>query len=122
MCKNELPFTNEYTWVCEFNEENKIIKIRAYMDTNKREEAEEQKDALCSNPKRVRNPRITQLLSHHKGLRPEQDKNDASSSTRRVIPLMLRLSHNYQPLTQLQQTSVYINSPPAAQPHRQPLP
>ncbi|EAW15550.1 uncharacterized protein NFIA_048880 [Aspergillus fischeri NRRL 181] len=33
MCKNELPFTNEYTWVCEFNEENKIIKIRAYMDT-----------------------------------------------------------------------------------------
>ncbi|KAF7177656.1 hypothetical protein CNMCM7691_006017 [Aspergillus felis] len=34
MCKNGLQFTNEYTWVCEFNEENKIIKIRAYMDTD----------------------------------------------------------------------------------------
>lgn len=32
-CKNGLPFTNEYTWVCEFNDQNKIVKIRAYMDT-----------------------------------------------------------------------------------------
>jgi ketosteroid isomerase-like protein len=32
-CKNGLPFTNEYTWVCEFNDENKIVAIRAYMDT-----------------------------------------------------------------------------------------
>ncbi|KAJ5833645.1 hypothetical protein N7474_001956 [Penicillium riverlandense] len=33
-CKNGLPFTNEYTWVCEFNEQNKIVKMRAYMDTD----------------------------------------------------------------------------------------
>ncbi|KAJ5660678.1 uncharacterized protein N7484_000050 [Penicillium longicatenatum] len=33
-CKNGLPFTNVYTWICVFNEQNKIVKIRAYMDTN----------------------------------------------------------------------------------------
>ncbi|KAI9375879.1 hypothetical protein BJX61DRAFT_539334 [Aspergillus egyptiacus] len=33
VCKNGLPFTNEYTWICEFNDENKIVKVRAYMDT-----------------------------------------------------------------------------------------
>ncbi|CAI7599752.1 unnamed protein product [Penicillium pancosmium] len=33
-CKNGLPFTNEYNWVCEFDDKNKIVKIRAYMDTD----------------------------------------------------------------------------------------
>ncbi|KAH8430253.1 nuclear transport factor 2 family protein [Aspergillus melleus] len=33
-CLNGLPFTNEYAWVCEFNDENRIIRIRAYMDTD----------------------------------------------------------------------------------------
>lgn len=32
-CKSGLVFSNEYTWVCEFNDQNKIVKIRAYMDT-----------------------------------------------------------------------------------------
>lgn len=32
-CKNGLPFTNEYAWICRFNEENKIVEVRAYMDT-----------------------------------------------------------------------------------------
>ncbi|KAL4894497.1 hypothetical protein BDV59DRAFT_200841 [Aspergillus ambiguus] len=34
VCKNGLPFSNEYTWICEFNDDNKIIKVRAYMDTD----------------------------------------------------------------------------------------
>ncbi|PLB47651.1 hypothetical protein P170DRAFT_476334 [Aspergillus steynii IBT 23096] len=33
-CWNGLPFTNEYAWVCEFNDQNQIIRIRAYMDTD----------------------------------------------------------------------------------------
>lgn len=32
-CKNGLAFTNEYAWVLEFNDQNKIVKVRAYMDT-----------------------------------------------------------------------------------------
>lgn len=32
-CKNGLAFTNEYVWVCHFNDENKIVKINAFMDT-----------------------------------------------------------------------------------------
>jgi len=32
-CKNGLPFTNEYAWICHFNGENKIVKVNAYMDT-----------------------------------------------------------------------------------------
>jgi ketosteroid isomerase-like protein len=32
-CRNGLPFTNEYAWICRFNAENKIVEVRAYMDT-----------------------------------------------------------------------------------------
>lgn len=32
-CKNGLPFTNEYAWVCRFNKDGKIDKVNAYMDT-----------------------------------------------------------------------------------------
>jgi ketosteroid isomerase-like protein len=31
--KNGLAFTNEYVWVCHFNEDNKIVKINAFMNT-----------------------------------------------------------------------------------------
>jgi ketosteroid isomerase-like protein len=32
-CKNGLAFTNEYAWILKFNDQNKIIKVNAYMDT-----------------------------------------------------------------------------------------
>ncbi|KAL2863991.1 nuclear transport factor 2 family protein [Aspergillus lucknowensis] len=32
-CRNGLPFTNEYAWICRFGGENKIVEVRAYMDT-----------------------------------------------------------------------------------------
>lgn len=33
VCKSGLAFTNEYVWVCHFNDQDKIVKINAYMDT-----------------------------------------------------------------------------------------
>ncbi|KAL6704164.1 hypothetical protein ACN47E_008724 [Coniothyrium glycines] len=33
-CKNGLKFTNEYVWVCHFNDQDKIIKLNAFMDTD----------------------------------------------------------------------------------------
>ncbi|KAH7134864.1 hypothetical protein B0J11DRAFT_425192 [Dendryphion nanum] len=33
-CKNGLKFPNEYVWVCHFNDQDKIIKINAFMDTD----------------------------------------------------------------------------------------
>ncbi|KAF4548399.1 Hypothetical protein D9617_28g065050 [Elsinoe fawcettii] len=33
-CKNGLPFTNEYSWVLQFDQNNKIKVVRAYMDTD----------------------------------------------------------------------------------------
>jgi ketosteroid isomerase-like protein len=32
-CKNGLKFPNEYVWWCTFNDDAKIIKINAFMDT-----------------------------------------------------------------------------------------
>ncbi|KAH7357517.1 hypothetical protein BKA66DRAFT_612629 [Pyrenochaeta sp. MPI-SDFR-AT-0127] len=33
-CKDGLPFTNEYVWVCHFNDEDRIVRINAFMDTD----------------------------------------------------------------------------------------
>ncbi|KAH6618438.1 hypothetical protein C7974DRAFT_440635 [Boeremia exigua] len=33
-CKDGLKFTNEYVWVCHFNDQDKIVKINAFMDTD----------------------------------------------------------------------------------------
>ncbi|KAL2820925.1 hypothetical protein BDW59DRAFT_150515 [Aspergillus cavernicola] len=33
-CKNGLPFINEYAWICRFGGQNKIVEVRAYMDTD----------------------------------------------------------------------------------------
>ncbi|PHH93328.1 hypothetical protein CDD83_7113 [Cordyceps sp. RAO-2017] len=32
-CKNGMHFSNEYVWVCHFNDRGKIERVRAYMDT-----------------------------------------------------------------------------------------
>jgi ketosteroid isomerase-like protein len=32
-CKNGLKFPNEYVWWCTFNDDAKITKINAFMDT-----------------------------------------------------------------------------------------
>ncbi|KAJ4319009.1 hypothetical protein N0V94_004146 [Neodidymelliopsis sp. IMI 364377] len=32
-CKDGTKFTNEYVWVCHFNDQDKIVKINAFMDT-----------------------------------------------------------------------------------------
>lgn len=32
-CKDGMKFTNEYVWVCHFNDHDKIVKISAFMDT-----------------------------------------------------------------------------------------
>ncbi|PHH66790.1 hypothetical protein CDD81_5922 [Ophiocordyceps australis] len=33
-CKNGMPFINEYVWICYFNKADKIVQVRAYMDTD----------------------------------------------------------------------------------------
>ena len=32
-CKNGLDFDNTYAWVLRFNEEGKVVQVRAYLDS-----------------------------------------------------------------------------------------
>ena len=33
-CKNGRDYTMNYCWVCKFDEKDKIVQVRAYLDTN----------------------------------------------------------------------------------------
>ncbi|KZM28341.1 uncharacterized protein EKO05_0010452 [Ascochyta rabiei] len=33
-CKNGLKFTNEYVWICHFDDRDMIVKLIAFMDTD----------------------------------------------------------------------------------------